>query len=231
MKRYLKQIVLISILITVVLLFFVFDLQQYLTLEYLRSSRSLFLEYYQENPLLTIALYMLVYIGSTAFSLPGAAVLTIAAGAFFGTLWGTVIVSFSSTIGATCAMLISRTLLREYIQNRFREQVHVINDGIEKEGAYYLFTLRLVPVVPFFVINAAMGLTHLKAFTFAWVSQIGMLAGTFVYVNAGSELGKIESLQDVLSPRLLLSFTLLGILPISLKKLLSFIESRRQRSK
>ena len=165
----------------------------------------------------------------TAFSLPGAILLTLAGGLLFGLFTGTVIVSFASTIGATLAMFIARFLLREWVQSRFSSQMEIINSGINKEGGFYLFTLRLVPVVPFLVINLGMGLTSLRALNFYWVSQLGMLPGTLVYINAGSELAKIESLGDILSPTLIGSFVLLGIFPLLVKKILAFIAKRGRK--
>jgi len=228
LQQYGKKAVLLGIILTGVILFFAFDLQKYLTLDYLQSSRTQFIAYYEASPALTLGAYMLIYILVTAFSFPGAAILTLAGGALFGFWVGTVVVSFASSIGATCAMLVARTLLRDYVQGRFKDQIRIINEGIENEGGYYLFTLRLVPAVPFFVINLGMGLTPIKTVTFYWVSQLGMLVGTMVYINAGSELGKIHSLKDIVSPELLLSFALLGVFPLCVKKVLSFIERKRQ---
>ena len=167
-----------------------------------------------------------IYIAVTALSLPGAAVLTLAGGALFGLGVGTVAVSFASTIGATLACLVSRFLLREWVQNKFGDKLMTINNGIEKEGAFYLFSLRLVPIFPFFVINLLMGLTRMKLFTFFWVSQIGMFAGTIVYVNAGKELAKIDSLSGIMSPGVLISFVVLGLFPITVKKLLAFYKTK-----
>ena len=155
--------------------------------------------------------------------------MTLGGGAFFGLFAGTVIVSFASSIGATLAMLIARFLLRDWVQSRFASQMETINSGINKEGGFYLFTLRLVPAVPFLVINLGMGLTSLRALTFYWVSQLGMLPGTLVYINAGSELAKIESLSDILSPTLIGSFALLGTFPLLVKKMLAFIAKRRRK--
>ena len=226
-KKQTKVILLTATFSIVVALFFAFDLQQYLTLEYLKSSKSLFISYYEQNPMLVLGSYFLSYVVMTAFSLPGAVWMTLGGGAFFGLLTGTFVVSFASTIGATLAMLISRFLLRDWVQGRFKQQMKTINSGIQKDGGFYLFTLRLLPVVPFFVINMVMGLTPLRTSTFYWVSQLGMLPGTLVYVNAGSELAKIEALGDILSPTLIGSFVLLGIFPLLVKKLISIIETKR----
>ena len=226
-KKQTKVILLTATFSIVVALFFAFDLQQYLTLEYLKSSKSLFISYYEQNPMLVLGSYFLSYVVMTAFSLPGAVWMTLGGGAFFGLLTGTFVVSFASTIGATLAMLISRFLLRDWVQGRFKQQMKTINSGIQKDGGFYLFTLRLLPVVPFFVINMVMGLTPLRTSTFYWVSQLGMLPGTLVYINAGSELAKIESLGDILSPTLIGSFVLLGIFPLLVKKIISIIETKR----
>ena len=177
--------------------------------------------------MLVLGSYFLSYVVMTAFSLPGAVWMTLGGGAFFGLLTGTFVVSFASTIGATLAMLISRFLLRDWVHGRFKQQMKTINSGVQKDGGFYLFTLRLLPVVPFFVINMVMGLTPLRTSTFYWVSQLGMLPGTLVYVNAGSELAKIESLGDILSPTLIGSFVLLGIFPLLVKKIISIIETKR----
>jgi uncharacterized membrane protein YdjX (TVP38/TMEM64 family) len=173
------------------------------------------------EPILAALLFLLVYVVATALSLPGAALLTLVAGAVFGLLWGTVLVSIASTIGATLAFLMARFLMRDWVQGRFGEKIRTMNQRIEKDGAFYLFTLRLVPVFPFFVINLAMGLTPIRTWTFFWVSQVGMLAGTLVYVNAGTQLAQIDSLQGILSPALLASFAEMalgcGVLPPSVE--------------
>ena len=196
-----------------VLLFFIFDLQRFLTLEYLQASRESFAATYAESPLTVSLIYFLIYVASTALSVPGAVVLTLAGGALFGLGWGLVLVSFASSLGATLAMMASRFVLRDAVQNRFGSQLQRINEGVEKQGAFYLFTLRLVPVVPFFVINLGMGLTPIGVWTFYWVSQVGMFAGTIVYVNAGTQLAQLKSLSGIASPGLLVSFALLGIFP------------------
>ncbi|MPM75767.1 hypothetical protein SDC9_122761 [bioreactor metagenome] len=170
-------------------------------------------------------MYFIIYVVATALSLPGAALLTLAGGAIFGLLWGTVIVSFASTLGATLAFLMSRFLLRDWVSQRFGQRLDAIDEGVKREGAFYLFTLRLVPVFPFFLINLLFGLTAMNARTFFWVSQIGMLAGTLVYVNAGTQLARLDSLSGILSPALLGSFALLGVFPLIARKFYSFPES------
>ena len=222
-----KKLLLATLIAIVLILLLFFDVHHYLTLEYLKSSKDKLDVYYQDNPLLVLGTYFVIYLASTAFSLPGAAVLSLAGGALFGLTVGTLVVSFASTIGATLAMLIARVLLRDWVKNRFASQMTTINSGMLKEGAFYLFTLRLLPAVPFFVINLVMGLTPLRTVTFFWVSQLGMLPATLVYVNAGSELGKIQSIDDILSPQLIISFVLLGIFPLLVKKILTAIQTKR----
>ena len=222
------KITLLTVIIILVALFFVFDLGQYFNLEYLKEKQAVMDAWYEAEPVTTSITYFLLYIIITGLSLPGAAILTLAAGAIFGVLWGTVIVSFASTIGATLAFLFSRYLFRDAIQGRFADKLSTINRGMAEEGAFYLFTLRLVPIFPFFIINLVMGLTPIKVLTFFLVSQVGMLAGTIVYVNAGTQIAKIEQLKDILSPELLLSFALLGIFPLLAKKSVDYLKKRRQ---
>ena len=229
-NKQVKALLLIFVFTIVVALFFTFDLQKYLTLEYLKSSKTFFSLLYGKNPFLVLSVYFLFYVVITAFSLPGAILLTLAGGLLFGLIPGTVIVSFASSIGATIAMFFARFFLRDWVQSRFASQMKIINSGINKEGGFYLFTLRLVPTVPFFVINLVMGLTSLRIVTFYWVSQLGMLPGTLVYINAGSEIAKIESLGEILSPTLIGSFVLLGTFPLLIKKMLAFIEKRRKKN-
>lgn len=221
------KVVLLLIVIILISAFFTFDLQQYLTLDALKSQQDVIESYRTDYPDLTIIIYALAYVAMTGLSLPGATILTLAGGAVFGLLWGTVIVSFASTIGATLAFLAARFLFRDAVNSRFGSRIQAIDEGIERDGAFYLFTLRLVPIFPFFMINLSMGLTTLKVNTFYWVSQIGMLAGTIVYVNAGTQLAKIESLADILSPALIGSFVLLGIFPLMAKKIITAIQAKK----
>ena len=223
------RITLLTAIIVLVALFFVFDLGQYFNLEYLKEKQAAMDAYYEREPFTTTVSYFLLYVIITGLSLPGAAILTLAAGAIFGLLWGTVVVSFASTIGATLAFLVSRYLFREAIQGRFADKLTAINRGMDEEGAFYLFTLRLVPIFPFFIINLVMGLTTIRVLTFFLVSQVGMLAGTIVYVNAGTQIAKIEQLKDILSPELILSFALLGIFPLLAKKTVDYLKRRRVR--
>ncbi len=220
-----SRITLFISIIIVIGAFFYFDLQQFLTLDRLKSKHQEIEMYYAAHPVLSLFLYALLYIAMTSLSLPGATLLTLAGGAVFGLLWGMIIVSFASSIGATLAFLAARFLFRNSIEKRFADRLQVIDAGINRDGPFYLFTLRLVPLFPFFMINLAMGLTRLRTWTFYWVSQIGMLAGTFVYVNAGTQLGKLNSLSGILSPALIGSFILLGIFPLLAKFLLAKIRT------
>ncbi|MEQ1485807.1 TVP38/TMEM64 family protein [Methyloglobulus sp.] len=217
-----SKIQLIAIIAFLVALFIYFDLSNYFTLAYLQSQQEAFANYYSAHPILTPLAYGVIYIVVTGLSLPGATIMTLAGGALFGLLWGTIIVSIASTIGATLAFLAARFLFRESLERKFANQLRLINDGIEKDGGYYLFTLRLVPLFPFFAINLVMGLTKMQVTTFFWVSQIGMLAGTLVYVNAGTQLATIKSLSDITSPLLIGSFVLLGIFPLIAKKYVEY---------
>ena len=210
-----------------VALFFSFDLGQYLTLTYLKESQARFTDLYQAKPATVIGSYMTIYILVTALSLPGAVILTLTGGALFGLGTGLIIVSFASSIGATVAFFAARFILRDWVQNKFGDKLTTINEGMAREGAFYLFTLRLIPVFPFFVINLVMGLTKMKLTTFYWVSQLGMLAGTAVFINAGKELGKIDSISGILSPGLIGSFVILGLFPLLVKKLVTFIQGRK----
>ena len=225
-QKSIKKIAIVALIGLGIVAFRYFDLGQYLTLDYIKASQEKFQALYLSHRLSVIAAYMAVYIAVTALSLPGAAVLTLAGGGLFGLAVGTVVVSFSSTIGATLACLVSRFLLRDWVQNKFGDKLATVNEGIAREGAFYLFSLRLVPVFPFFVINLLMGLTRMPLRTFFWVSQIGMLAGTVVYVNAGKELAKIDALSGILSPGVLISFAVLGLFPITIKKLLAFYQKK-----
>jgi pyruvate/2-oxoglutarate dehydrogenase complex dihydrolipoamide dehydrogenase (E3) component/uncharacterized membrane protein YdjX (TVP38/TMEM64 family) len=203
------------------------DLGRYLDLAYLKSQQAAFQNAFAARPWTVGGLFFLIYVAVTALSLPGAAVMTLAAGALFGLLWGTLIVSFASTLGATLAFLVARFLLHDAVQRRFGDRLAAINAGVRREGGFYLFTLRLVPLFPFFLINLVMALTPMRAFTFFWVSQLGMLPGTLVYVNAGTQLGRIDALSGLLSPALVASFVLLGVFPLIAKRALEWLKARR----
>jgi Pyruvate/2-oxoglutarate dehydrogenase complex, dihydrolipoamide dehydrogenase (E3) component, and related enzymes len=221
-----KKIALIGTLLIFISAFFVFDLNTYLTLDGLKQSTDRFNLWYQQSPFLVSVLFFGLYVVIAGFSLPGAAIMTIAAGALFGLFWGTVIASFASTLGATLAFLTSRYLFRELVQTHFRTRLKTVNEGIARDGMFYLFTLRLVPVFPFFLVNLLAGLTPISIRKFYWVSQVGMLAGTLVYVNAGTQLARLTGLSGILSPAMLASFTLLGLFPYLTKQLLSVLQHR-----
>jgi len=220
-----KKLALAILLLALIMAFFVFDLGRFFSLVYLKSGQAEFAALYGDHPAAVIGVFFVIYVAVAALSIPGATALTLAAGAVFGLLAGSIIVSFASSIGATLAFLSARFVLRDSVRARFGARLADIDKGVEKEGAFYLFTLRLVPL-PFFVINLLMGLTPLKTATFYWVSQLGMLAGTLVYVNAGTQLAKIDSLQSILSPGLIGSFVLLGLFPWLARKLIAPLVER-----
>ena len=222
-----KKLALVAFIGVLIGLYVHYDLGQYLSLQSLKSQQAAIEAFRTGNPLLSIAGYFVVYVIVTALSFPGAALLTLAGGAVFGLLGGTLIVSFASTLGATLAFLMSRFLLRDWVAGRFGQRLAAIDAGVRREGGFYLFTLRLVPAFPFFLVNLLMGLTAMKTWTYFWVSQIGMLAGTVVYVNAGTQLAKLDSLSGILSPGLLGSFVLLGIFPLIARKLVEIVRMNK----
>jgi pyruvate/2-oxoglutarate dehydrogenase complex dihydrolipoamide dehydrogenase (E3) component/uncharacterized membrane protein YdjX (TVP38/TMEM64 family) len=218
---------LLAALVVVLAVFFALDLGRFLSLAAIQARQADLQAWRDGQPLLAAGLFFAVYVAVTALSLPGAAVMTLVAGALFGLGWGTLIVSFASTIGATLAFLAARWLLGGWVQARFGDRLAALNAGIARDGGFYLFTLRLVPVLPFFVINLAMGVTTLRTWTFYWVSQLGMLAGTLVYVNAGTQLGRITSLSGIVSPGVLGSLVLLGVFPLIAKKVIDLFQARK----
>lgn len=222
-----KRIVILGAVIVAIGVFFAMGLGDYLSLEYLQASRDRAVEQVQQEPLLTSLTFFAVYVLVTGLSLPGAAVMTLAAGAVFGVIWGVILVSFASSVGATIAFLIARSLLGEWVERRFGKYLAPINAGLQTEGIFYLFSIRMVPVFPFFVVNLLMGLTRIGVLQFYCVSQIGMLAGTLVYVFAGTQLAQIHRLGDVLSPGLMLALTLLGVFPLVARKLVGLAAERR----
>ncbi len=226
-KKNRFRLILVLVIAALAALFFVLDLNQYLALDYFKARQQAFEQFYADHRLMTVAVYFVVYVVVTALSLPGAAAMSLVGGAIFGLWLGVLVVSFASSIGAALAFFVARFLLRDYVQNRFGDRLRKINKGVERDGAFYLFTLRLVPIFPFFVINLAMALTPIRILTFYIVSQIGMLPGTFVYINAGAQLAGIESAGGILSPGLILSFALLGIFPLIAKRAAAFIQARR----
>ena len=223
----LKKIAIAAVVVSAIAAFFALDLAQYLQLDFIKQRQSRIAALYTDNPVQTLLVYGAVYVAATALSLPGATVLTLAGGAVFGLWWGLLVVSLASTIGATLAMLAARYLLRDTVEARFGQRLAEVHKGVEREGAFYLFTLRLLPVMPFFVVNLLMGLSRMRVWTFFWVSQLGMLAGTMVFVNAGTQLARIDSLGGILSPALLGSFALLAALPWLVK--LALARWRRSR--
>ncbi len=222
-----KKILTLALLAAGITAFFALDLGHYFSLAYIKQSQGDFGAYYAQRPALVSAAYFAVYVAVTGLSLPGAVILTLAGGAVFGLVWGTVLISFASTLGATLAMLAARTILRDSIEKRFGKRLTEVNKGVERDGAFYLFTLRLIPAMPFFVLNLLMGLTRMKTWTYFWVSQLGMLAGTVVYVYAGTELAKVDSLRAIASPGLIGAFVLLGLFPLAAKKIVDAARRRK----
>lgn len=227
----LRKVVLLIALLLGIVAFFALGLDRYFSIDALQQSQARLAELRETQPLRLALGYFLVYVAVTALSLPGATIVTLAGGAIFGLGWGLLIVSFASSIGATLAFLTARFLLRDAVQSRFGQRLADVDRGIQKDGAFYLFTLRLIPVVPFFVINLLMGLTKMKTWTYYWVSQIGMLAGTAVYVNAGTQLGQLTSLKGIVSPGLLGSFVLLGLFPLIARKVVEAVQKRKVYAK
>jgi pyruvate/2-oxoglutarate dehydrogenase complex dihydrolipoamide dehydrogenase (E3) component/uncharacterized membrane protein YdjX (TVP38/TMEM64 family) len=223
----LRQIVLLLLLALAIGAFVALDLGRYLSFEQLKASQASFAQLHAEQPFTVAVVYFLIYVLATALSFPGATIITLAGGAVFGLWQGLLIVSFASTVGATLAFLASRFLLRDWVEARFGQRLADINAGVDREGGFYLFTLRLIPVVPFFLINLLMGLTRMKVWTYYWVSQLGMLAGTAVYVNAGTQLAQLDSVKGILSPALLGSFVLLGIFPLIARRIVAAAQKRK----
>jgi pyruvate/2-oxoglutarate dehydrogenase complex dihydrolipoamide dehydrogenase (E3) component/uncharacterized membrane protein YdjX (TVP38/TMEM64 family) len=223
----LRQIVLLLLLALAIGVFVALDLGRFLSFEQLKASQASFAQLHAEQPFTVAVVYFLIYVLATALSIPGAVIITLAGGAIFGLWQGLLIVSFASTVGATLAFLASRFLLRDWVEARFGQRLADINTGVYREGGFYLFTLRLIPVVPFFLINLLMGLTRMKVWTYYWVSQIGMLAGTAVYVNAGTQLAQLDSVRGILSPALLGSFVLLGIFPLIARRIVAAVQKRK----
>ena len=222
-----KKAILVLVLLGAIVAYFVFDLGQILSLDTFKASQADIVAAKDANPVVYIAGFFILYVAVTGLSIPGAAIMTLVAGALFGVVIGTVIVSFASTMGATLAFLSARFVLREWVQGKFGERLRAIDDGLEKDGAFYLFTLRLIPVFPFFVINLLMGLTRIKTRTFFWVSQLGMLPATIVFVNAGTQISRIESTSGLLSPALIASFVALALFPWAAKAIVALVTRSR----
>lgn len=222
-----KKAILVLVLISAIAAYFVFDLGQILSLESFKASQADIVAAKDANPVLYMSGFFILYVAVTGLSIPGAAIMSLVAGALFGVVVGTVIVSFASTIGATLAFLSARFVLRDWVQGKFGERLRAIDDGLEKDGAFYLFTLRLIPVFPFFVINLLMGLTRIKTRTFFWVSQLGMLPATVVFVNAGTQISRIDSTAGLLSPTLIASFVALALFPWVAKGIVALVKRSR----
>ena len=222
-----KKAILVLVLLGAIVAYFVFDLGQILSLENFKASQSEIVAAKDANPILYIAGFFILYVAVTGLSIPGAAIMSLVAGALFDVLVGTIIVSFASTLGATLALLSARFVLRDWVQGKFGERLRAVDDGLEKDGAFYLFTLRLIPVFPFFVINLLMGLTRIKTRTFFWVSQLGMLPATIVFVNAGTQISRIESTSGLLSPTLIASFVALAFFPWAAKAIVALVTRSR----
>lgn len=217
-----KKLILGLILLATII-FLGMNFGQYLTLENAKAQQEALNAFISQNFVFAAATYFFAYIAITAFSIPGAAVVTLLGAALFGFWTSLLLVSFASTIGATIAFLSSRYLLREWVQGKFGNKLGAINEGVEKDGSFYLFSLRLIPVFPFFLINLLMGLTPMTIARFYLTSQVGMLPGTAVYLNAGTQLATIDSLSGIVSPTVLASFALLGLFPIIAKWVMSKI--------
>src|SRR5712692_7225480 len=226
-----RRLLVAALLLGLIAAFFALDLGQYFQLEFFQSKQSAIEEFRRANPLAAAVIFFAIYVAVTGLSVPGAAILSVAVGAILGLLWGTLIVSFASSIGATLAFLSSRFLFREAVRGRFGDRLQAIDAGLAKEGAFYLFALRLAPVFPFVLVNLLMGLTPVKTRTFYWVSQIGMLPATIVYVNAGTQLATIQSISGILSPALIGSLALLGIFPLVAKYVVESVKARRRLAK
>src|SRR5436190_10540859 len=223
-----RRLLVAALVLGLIAAFFALDLGQYLQLEYFKSQQSAIEEFRRANPLAAAGIVFAIYVAVTGLSVPGAAVLSLAVGAIFGLLWGTLIVSFASSLGATLAFLSSRFLFRDLVRDRFGDRLRAMDAGLEKEGAFYLFALRLVPAFPFVLVNLLMGLTPIRTRTFYWVSQIGMLPATVVYVNAGTQLATIKSISGILSPALIGSLVLIGIFPLIAKHAVEVFKARRR---
>ena len=223
-----SRLVLLLVIGVLIGLFFAFDLSQYLTLTFLKEVRTAATAFVADNPSLSTLGFFGIYVLVTGLSLPGAALMTLAAGAIFGFWWGLAIVSFASTIGATLAMVISRSLLRDWVQARFAQQLVMVNEGLQRDGGFYLFSIRMVPLFPFFIVNLVMGLTRISVWQFYWVSQTGMFAGTIFFVFAGTQLAQVSSIGDVLSPGLIGALTLLGLFPLIARKAIQWLTKLRR---
>lgn len=227
-KKHALRLTVMALMIVIAMVFYLNTDSASLSLDTLQQQQHWLAQQYHAKPLFFALVFFILYIAVTAFSLPAAALLTVLSGAIFGFAWGLLLVSFASSIGATLAFLMARFVFGHDLHRRFAQQLPRIHKGFDQEGAFYLFALRLVPIFPFFMINLMMGLLPIKTWTFYWVSQLGMLAGTAVYVFAGTELAKIRQLSDIASPSLLLAFSLLGLFPLVSKKTLQYWRDKKR---
>jgi len=215
------------VVVLIVLGVYWFDLYQYLTLEFYREQHEALDKLVNNNLVLAVGVFFAVYVSATAISLPVAGVIMLVAGALFGVVLGSIVISVSSTVGATLAFLLSRVLFQDFVDRHFPKATEAINAGIVRDGPYYLFSIRLVPLFPYFVINLAMGLTHIRVWTFAWVTQLGLLPITVILANAGEQVALIKSPGDIMSPTLVGSLTLVGLFPLISKKLLGLFQAAK----
>ena len=229
-NNILKLVVAIAI-VACIALFFLLPTHEFFSFEYVQQQRREIIDLYLANPVLFIAIYVVVYVVLTSLSIPSATLLTLIGGAVFGLTTGTLVILFASTFGAVCAFILARYVLHDYVQEKFSKYLHQINRGVAEEGAFYLFGLRVVPVVPYFVVNFVMALTPIRLWTYYWVTQISMLPGTILYVNSGKEIGQLESASGILSWSLILSLVALGVFPLVAKKLVDLIRSRIRRDR
>ncbi len=227
-RKNIMRFIVVLCLLFVIAAFWKLKLTEYLSLESIRVQQTAIKGYYIQYPFLTVGIFFLAYILITALSFPGAAVMTILGGALFGFWQGVIIASFASSIGATLAFVLARFLMRDWIQGRYHNQLKILNDGFKKEGAFYLFTLRVVPAFPFFLVNILASIMPVKIVHFYGISQLGMLPGTIVYVFAGTELAKISSISGILSPTLFIAFILLGLFPIMAKKIIHQLRNKKK---
>ena len=226
MSKKTQKVLLLIFLISLIILFFIFDINQYSSLENIKIQYQNSLYYYDKNKLLVHIIFIFIYIITTSLSLPFALSLTLIGGALFGFFYALILVSFGSAIGATIAFLLARFIGYEYIKDKYKNQLSRFYNGFKKEGAFYLFTMRMVPIFPFFIINIVTALMPIKTWTFYWVSQVGMLPGTILYVFAGTQLSEIKSLSDIMSPTLIVTFIFIGIFPIIVKKVFKYLKNK-----
>ncbi len=224
------KLALATSVVVCIALFFFLPLHEYLSFEYLQQQRSAIVDLYQNHPTLFLATYIAIYVVLTGLSIPSATLLTLVGGAVFGGATGTVVVLCASTLGAICAFILARYVLRDYVQEKFSKYLGHVNRGVDEEGAFYLFGLRVVPVVPYFVVNFVTALTPIRLWTYCWVTPLGMLPGTILYVNSGQKLGNLQSASGILSWSLILSLVALGLFPLVAKKLVDVARSRIRKS-